>query len=341
MAKLSIIVPMGFVNQTCLEEGCKANTSEILFMQSLAKAKKDFELIIVDRNWPHRWKDVEHFLYKFIDKVMYIPPRPSVLIGYGFRVCGGMKNNGAIVSTGDVIAFTDDFTDIDGEVADKMVDYYEQTGNVLCPVTGYVPGHTPQDDNEQIFSGHNYGVHNATREQFILLNGYDENYDGSYGESDTDFEYRLDVLMTKMGRGTNQRLRRRRKDIFWKCINHRNGQCPQTRKKIWPKMPDSVLSIGDKSSAIRCNRCYFEVVSKPRADKGFVFCAPPTKEEIEELRKHICIFECIKDAKRNVDRKDQIDSYHGVLKANHDTAILMQTWYHNHKLQTGCFNPWR
>jgi len=327
-AKLSVIVPLGYIDQVSLFN--KELGDEFGHAAGLTKAKKEVELILVDRAWPTRWDLARKALGDFVEKTMYIPPRPSNALRMSYRACGRMRNSGAIVSTGDIVVFVDDYIYVDGEVADKCIVYYEDTGELLTPVYKPFPKNIKDCEKTLVKGGHNPGIYMAGRNHFVTLNGFDEAFSGCAWETDTDFEWRLDALLFRLA-GTRQGLRKIRRDCVWPVTGHANGRYPEKeRVSPWP-------GSNDRHTNIRCNKAYYNRISKPRRERGIYAALQPSKEELARLW-YGCNPNCQLCFRK--DRSEQVASYHGIFKADYATSYLMSMWYHDKQPQYGCFNPW-
>jgi hypothetical protein len=228
-------------------------------MAPLAQARSAVELVIVDRAWPSRWDRVKDAMGAMLDRVAYIPPKPSAIIAHGYRAASSMRNSGAIASRGEVLAFVDDFCWLGGDVADEVCAFYDENKKILCPLHHErTEEQIPEGDDFQVFSGHSPAVYMCTREDFAALNGFDENFDGAYGEEDTEFQNRLDRLLWL--RGQNGALRVRKRGLLWRASWHENGPLPEERTLPWEGASDSQY--------LRCNISYFRAVCQPRVERN-------------------------------------------------------------------------
>jgi len=139
MTTLSVIVPLGFVGQYIHDEhgNDTGGPDEFEHMAPLSDAKDGVELVIIDRAWPNRWSRVQEVLGDLIGRgaLVYAPPMPGKLIENGYRSCCAMRNAGAILSSGDILAFVDDYVSLEGRYAPEIIEHFERTGLVLCPVS--------------------------------------------------------------------------------------------------------------------------------------------------------------------------------------------------------------
>lgn len=292
MRTLSIILPLGFVNQV---PDANDYGDEFGHMAPLVEANCDVELIIVDRAWPDRWDRVEAMLGAMLDRVAYVPPKPSVFIDHGYRAVSSMRNAGALCSDAHLLAFVDDYLVLEPRATEAVCEHYLTTGRILCPVDR-VDGRAPIPQGPASdFSGHNPRIYMSRREDFIATNGFDEQYDGTWGEEDTDWQDRIDRHLY-----FQHQLRQRRQGVIWRWTHHANGSWREKKVPFWPE-------VGNQSY-LRCNRAYFQCVSHPRVEKNNVFGnVVPTDEELDKLRGHICLDGC--GVCNRSDREQQIASY--------------------------------
>jgi hypothetical protein len=327
MSKLSVIVAMGFVNQRNLERPELGD--EFDHMAPLAQARSEVELVIVDRAWPSRWDRVKDTMGAMLDRVAYIPPKPSAIVDHGYRAASSMRNSGAIASRGNLLAFIDDFCLLDGGVADEVCRFFAETGKVLCPLFHESVAESIPDDQVQVFSGHSPAVYMCTRQDFVSLNGFDENFDGAYGEEDTEFQNRLDRLLWL--RGQNEALRVRRKDLFWRRTWHENGQLPHPRREPWES--------GRDSGYLRCNPAFFQKVCTPRIERNdTVGNKVPTDEEMQALAEHRCTDTC--SLCNGSDRLQQLESYTGMFRVDEQVGLKVQATTET-PFVAGCNDPWK
>lgn len=312
MTILSIIVTLGFVDQKAQPGQAREGWDEFDHMVPLADVAGDIELIIVDRAWPSRWNRVEEALGKLLEqnRVVYIPPKKSKLVDNGYRACCSMRNAGAICSVGKLLAFVDDHFYLGADATDEVVRYFCETGGVLCPVArDEIDRRTPEGKPSDC-GGHNAGIYMCTREQFVELNGFDEHFDGSYGEEDTEFQDRLDRLMWLKQTG----FRKRHRGLLWPMTLHANGTFPQEQIPFWN---------GERHGGyLRCNRSYAHSICYPRIQDNRVRAnIPLTKEEEVVLRKDACREEC--SLCHGADRLEQVASYNGLLLPSQDIGLLV------------------
>jgi len=277
---LSIIVTMGFDNQVNL--GAPEIGDEFDHMAMAADADADFELVIVDRAWPNRWGRVQEALGSMLHRVHYIPPKPCELVDRGYRAVNSMRNSGAMCSRGEVLLYVDDYFQLDARSIERVCEVFEAERKLLCPV--YMENFGPGPDVEGLseFSGHNPGIYMCTRDQFCELGGYDENFDGAYGEADTDFQNRLDRMMWLRQKG----LRFREHGVQFLYTKHANNELPEERRAPWGEPSRS-------PSYLRCNRAFFRIVSTKRLETNDVVGNRiVSDEEIQRLRDEKCQDDC-------------------------------------------------
>ena len=328
MTTLSVVVPLGFINQYIHDEfgNDTGGGDEFYHMAPIMKVKDGIELVIIDRAWPTRWHRVEEELGELVARgaVIYAPPKPSPFVENGYRACCCMRNTGAICSSGDILAFVDDYVMLEGEFVQEIIEHYQRTGLVLCPVClPKIDQNTP-DGPPSDCGGHNSGIYMCSSEQFSELNGFDENLDGSYGEEDTEFQDRLDRLLWLRQKGYRQR----RKGLVWPRVEHTNGDFVQSLVPFWDGQPTK--------GNLRCNKSYVKNVSYPRIrDSKIRGNIPPTKEMLDKMRASPCTDICPRC--NASDREQQIESYADVLRMSPDISSEMSARVA--KLR-GKVNPW-
>jgi hypothetical protein len=328
---LSIIVTMGFINQKSL--GSPGRGDEFDHMAPAAKANAPIELIIVDRAWPNRWDRVQQALGGMLDKVKYIPPKPSKLIDIGYRAVNSMRNAGAIVSRGELLAFVDDYMWLDHKSIEAVWHEFESYNKILCPV--YMERLFPPEkySGNQEFSGHNPGIYMCSKQHFMQLGGFNENFDGAYGEADTEWQERLDRLLYTT---PHYHLRFRRRGVIFRRTAHANGNFPEEQQYPWPE-------IGPVKDAnyLRCNRAFYHCICKPRIRNHIIDASMPiTNEELLRLSRYTCTPTC--GVCRRKDRQLQIDSYRE-FEADRDVSFKMHRIFVTKGSITqsyGMNNPW-
>lgn len=331
MTTLSIIVSMGFIQQRNLlglvDYAVGHSGDEFDHMAPLIGSNADFELIIVDRAWPDRWGMVKDSLGGLIEKekLAYMPSKSSVLLDSGYRACCVMRNSGAICSTGDLLAFVDDYIWMDPAGVDRICEYYDETGGIICPVYSTEADFRTPEGPPSDFGGHNSGIYMCTREQFIELNGWDENFDGAYAEEDTEFQNRLDRLLWLRQAG----FRKRERGLVWPITRHENGKIVQNKIRPFETKLDD-------GGYLRCNKAYYDAVCHGRIDKSNTRGNTiPSDEEIKALAEYKCTERC--SICNREDRSEQVASYQKLLVV--DETIGKRTKANNEKY-SGKVNPW-
>lgn len=331
MTTLSIIVSMGFVEQKNLfnlaDNSYGHEGDEFNHMAPLKDAKSDIELIIVDRAWPNRWDRAQEALGDLIEqgRVAYIPSKPSVLFDSGYRTCCVMRNSGAICSTGKLLAFVDDYIWLDPIATDRVCEYFDETGGgILCPVYMKEADLRTPEGPPSDFGGHNSGIYMCTREQFIEMNGWDENFDGAYAEEDTEFQNRLDRLLWLRRVG----FRKRERGLIWPITKHANGIIPQKKVPLLEKIDDG--------GYLRCNKSYYDIVCHQRIDRNDIRGnVIPSDEDLLALLENKCTETC--GICHRSDRESQVASYQGELVVD---DLVGQKTNENSRKFTGKVNTW-
>lgn len=327
---LSLIITMGFIHQD--NTGDPLLGDEFDHLIGLVGAEAPFELIVVDRAWPRRWNRLSRVLGMSDVPLKYIRPKPSPFIDLGYRAVNVMRNSGAIVSEGDVLIFADDYFRMDGFSVDAIYQAWETNEDLLCPV--HRPEYFPPMDHagDQEFSGHNPGIYMSTREQFLKLGGFNENFDGAYGQADTEWQERLDRLLDTTD---GYKLRKRRKGLMWRKTDHTNGIFPQPLQYPWFDRFPGIVTTPDN---LRCNQAFYHLVVKPRIEAGVLDTTlPPTDREIETLRDNVCHAGC--ETCNRADRAYQAQSYR-TMEGDHRVTYRMERFYKLVDQPLGRFDPW-
>jgi len=338
---LSIIVTMGFINQD--NEEMPYLGDEFDHFYGIWSAQAPFELIVVDRAWPRRWCRMARIFGKPpVCNIKYIPCKPSLFAENGFRAVNAMRNSGAIVSSGDILAFVDDFFEMNSgprvishskpNPIDEILWAYKEEGIILCPV--HREEMWPAEDGYQPFSGHNPGIYMCTREQFEKLGGHNEHFDGAYGEEDTEFQDRLDRLLDQT---PEYKLRHRLRGLIWRRTYHRNGIFPQRPQYPWAEQfPELVSEVG--SNDLRCNRALFKYVVRPRIEAGNLDTTVALEtHEVEILRDNKCVDDCAVCGR--ADREHQAQTY-WTMPADHRIVEQMHEFQDRDDKHQVFFDPW-
>lgn len=327
---LSIIITMGFIHQD--NTGMPMLGDEFDHLEGFQDTRVPLELIVVDRAWPRRWNRLLRVLGMSGVKLKYIRPKPSPFVDYGYRAVNVMRNSGAIVSEGAVLIFADDYFRINGGSLDDIHSAWEKRQELLCPVhrEEYSP---PWDhDGDQEFSGHNPGIYMCSRAQFLKLGGFNENFDGAYGQADTEWQERLDRLLDTT---EVYKLRKRRRGLLWRKTDHTNGIFPQPLQYPWHEQFPDIVTTPDN---LRCNQAFYHLVIKPRIEAGILDTTlPPTDQEIETLRDNVCSPGC--ETCNRKDREYQAQSYR-TMSGDHQVPYRMRRFGKLENKPTGKFDYW-
>jgi hypothetical protein len=314
--KLSVVVALGYTEQR--SEGNPALGDEFDHVAP-ALGAEGVELILVDRAWPSRWDRVEATCGHHMDRVKYIPPRPTELQRRGYFCVASTFNSGAIVARGHLLMFVGDFLRLNAAVLHAVNVEFDATQQLLHP---YIPNWMKLDVRQRRFTGHNPGVKVCTARQFEIIGGYNEHLDGTSDNDDIEFQIRLDALMLK----ENMPPRIQRLGYELLRTNHANGVFPVPFDPLWPQAIRMRL---------RCNQSYVHALSIPRGQR-YEYKAPTrlTPEMLDALRRHDCDCpRCQAD-----DREQQLESY-AMQGDNPDIEELRrQAFYDGNR--DGMFNPW-
>jgi len=344
--RVSIILTLGYVDQEintsphgALPGECRDPDAgdEIDHAGAIQSATAPWELVIVDRMWPRRWGRVAEVFGKDNENVRYIPPKPSEILDLGYRAVSTMRNAGAIMATGNLFAFVDDFCKLEGATVDMMWLFLQEENLLLTPVI-----FPSMADKDEVFGGHNGGVYACTRDHFIRLCGFDEHFDGAYGEEDTEFENRLDQLLYRYGAvidGPKQRVHR--PGAVFPRTRHHNGVFEQDTTPPWEMEGGDDEQQRTLKTYLRCNRALFMRVydemirqgERIQANKPF----EPGSPELDSLRFAPCVEGC--GICNRPDREQQIESY---VRFAPDQRIVqnMNVTLEKHSDRSGSFDPW-
>jgi hypothetical protein len=324
---------MGFINQKNKEFPEKGD--EFDHMTPAVEAEVPLELIIVDRAWPSRWDRVKQALGGMLDRVQYIPSKPSKLLDMGYRAVNVMRNSGAIVSSGDLLAFVDDFCWLDPKSIEASWREFSKFKRILCPV--FSESIEPSKQGLMRFSGHNPGIYMCGRNNFKMISGFDENFDGAYGEADTEWQNRLDKYLYLNNLG----LRHRKNGVIFRRTYHHNGIFPEKLNPPW--------FISKESTILRCNIAYYHCICQKRLDSNiFNGSVSITNDELKRLETYNCSERLTKDERKNFgeceicnrdDRKQQIQSYKE-FPADICVVKKMKRFEESNIDKIGCYNPW-
>lgn len=321
---LSVTVVMGYTGQTNISAPVIGD--EFDHLVAAIGAKHNIELIIVDKAWPSRSKRVVRALEPMLANVRYIPPRPTFLTSRGYFGVSSAMNSGGVCSRGEILMFVGDFLNLQSTILDQVCNAYYEENKLLHPVIQSQAA-AVNTEKEQIFSGHNSGIKVVGRRHFEQTWGWEEYFDGAYGEDDVEWQQRLDVLISQ----ENVFKRVRRLGIDFHRSYHENGVMPVPFRPLWEH------PVPHKRVDLRCNRVFYQAVVYPRLQNGqFVGNQPLTPDELEALRTAKCTDHC--EICNRADRKKQIRSY--AMQDLPNIPILMrvmeQTIGHRH----GVLDPW-
>jgi hypothetical protein len=343
---MSIVACMGFVNQATSREGDPFLGDEFEHLAGFRDLSEDHQLVIVDRAWPRRWNRICSVFGRgtALGAVRYIPPKPSEFVIRGFRAASAMRNSGAICASGDLLIFLDDFISIDAEVFDQVWRAYQTENVLLHPFLQRIDTDAPLISGE--FSDHNPGIYMATAEQFAGTGGFEENLDGAYGEEDTEWQMRLDMLI-RVGNALDDDLERermspirvRREGLTLTQTPHENGRLPEKLDPPWPIDGLTVDQRENLRNALRCNKALFQHVLAPDIRSGTYDRGnqPLSGYQRQLLAETSCSPDCW--ICNRGDRAQQCSSYY-TYQPKPDIGEMMADWKDLLEGQRGMINPW-
>jgi hypothetical protein len=321
---LSIIVIMGYQGQTNLSAPVVGDEFEHL--AEVANTKHNVELIIVDKAWPYRSKRVIRTLESMLARVRYIPPRPTLLTSRGYFGVSSAMNSGGVCSQGQLLMFVGDFMRLQSGILDEVCDAFYEEDKLLHPVIQSI-SESLNVEKEQIFSGHNSGIKVCARHHFEKTWGWEEYFDGAYGEDDVEWQQRLDLLNNE--EGVFKRVRRL--GIDFHRSYHENGVMPIPFRPLWDQ------PVEHKRVSLRCNRVFYQSVVYPRLDRGeYRGNQVVTPEELAVLRAAKCSDHC--EICNREDRSKQLRSY--AMQDLPNIPLLMSVMERTVGHRSGVLDPW-
>jgi hypothetical protein len=340
--RLSIIVIMGYVGQESLDPDV---ADEIACLRRLPEADIPLEVVIADRAWPVRWCRIREELGDMLDRVRYVPVRPSEWVRRGMYVVSGAMNSGAICSSGSLLLMSGDHSLYDPRQLEMMYTAWFNSEILYAPVVDFSWGEYQLPKTIEPVQGLNVGPRLLTREMLRQIGGWEEAFDGSRGRDDEGIDLCLEVLLKK----EYDLERLRHPDLIIHKVPHKNGHLPFKYDPPWtePMTPDRVRA--------RCNLAFAQKIVYPRYEaRQYRANLPVGRGELSRLREscdisilhhaphvprstllqanqHIC-------ACRRPDREQQLESYTKEQLPN--VAALMDSFEEEFGTQYGCFDPW-
>ena len=340
--RLSIVVIMGYVGQECLEDGF---LDEIDCLRRLPETQVPLEVTIVDRVWPYRWPRIRQVLDYMLDRVRYVPVRPTEWVRRGMYSVSGAMNSGGICSSGSLLLMSGDHSFYDPKHLEMMFSAWHSQQILYAPVVDFSWGTFQLPEREEEVHGLNVGPRLLTRTMLQQINGWEEAFDGSRGRDDECIDLCLEVLLKK----EYDLVRLRHPQLVIHKVKHKNGRLPLKYDPPWttPITPDRVR--------LRCNLAFAQHIVAPRYKQGQYRanqhlhqhdidrigrgCDVTVLHHVERVppamllraNQHIC---CCK----RKDRKQQLDSYQQFEAP--DIAALMDRFDEEFGRQYGCFDPW-
>jgi hypothetical protein len=340
--RLSIIVIMGYVGQECLEPNVR---DEIDCLGLLPEVKVPLEITIVDRAWPHRWGRIRQVLGDMLDRVRYVPVRPTEWVRRGMYSVSGAMNSGGICSSGSLLLMSGDHSFYSPRQMDMMYSAWHAENVLYAPVVDFSWGEHQLPEKVESVSGLNVGPRLLTRIMLQEINGWEEAFDGSRGRDDECIDLCLEVLL----REKYDMVRLRHPKLIIHKVRHKNGHLPLKYEPPWtkPVTPDRVR--------LRCNLAFAQRVVYPRYEARLHRANNPLPQHVIDrigkgcditrlhhvqhvppamllqANQHIC---CC----NRKDREQQLETYTQFEAP--DIAGLMDRFEEEFGKQYGCFDPW-
>lgn len=171
---------------------------------------RDFEFIISDYVWENRKKEFDFSSVQCNFPIYHVPITHSRFKDLGYVAIAGCKNNAIMYSSGEILVFLDDCSAFESNYLSKIVNIINVQKTFPNPLhvknVGYNPqmgvsGQMVKDCRFVLFDHykkdiivnnfHLYGYMTCTRDAAMVINGFDEMFDGSRQLEDIDFGERL------------------------------------------------------------------------------------------------------------------------------------------------------
>lgn len=254
---MSVVVILGFKTEDQPTDEPNSIGDEFDHMAGLKRLERDWELIVVDRDYPSRLhRMVEVFGHD--GPWRYLPPRPNLWVKEGMWSVSSSMNSGAICSRGELLVMSGDYNVFVPEQFEFIYDGWFNERKLYQPVVDFIWGVYQIPKQEEPVVGLNVGPRVVTRIMFRLMNGWDEGYDGSKGMEDEDFDIRIDVL-SRAGNGASgigQRFRS--PNLVMHKTKHSRGAPPNEYRPPWTH------PVTPPWYRLRCNLAYMNRVVIPR-----------------------------------------------------------------------------
>lgn len=196
------------------------------FMESLRKQTYcDFEVVIADILHGQR---PNYFIDNPEDfRVIHVPVKPNVWSKRGLCGISTTKNTCLMYATGDVFVFVDDCISFKSDYLEKIAKDINSASAVTTRYEYRLGDELKTVDRRRADSQKLYGQIALSADNWLVLNGYDEMYDGSKGLEDCDLGRRIGQMGLKVKyQFDNIVTYQMHKEL--PTISYRNGvRCPQ------------------------------------------------------------------------------------------------------------------
>lgn len=334
----SITVILGYVGQKSHEPEVP---NEIAALKGLCDVEVPIELIIVDRAWPERWDLITDTLPGMLERVRYVPVRPTQYVEKGMFAVSGAMNSGAICSTGELLLSSGDFSVFTPKQIELMYRGWFDHGKLYAPVVDISWGRFQIPTKIAPVTGLNVGPRLYSRNMLRMIGGWEEALDGSRGRDDETIDLSLDMVLRTMGLE-----RWRHPELVIHKARHEGGQMPQVFIPPWS---------GTEWKFLRCNLSFAQKVLAPRRARGeFRLNLKVTKDDIAAMREPCDITKLheVHGVHRSVleqsnqiicqcqrgDRPQQLDSYDGWIPPNF--CNLQDRFLRRYGRSHGLLDPW-
>lgn len=162
---------------------------EFLMRQLRKQTFKDFEVVIADVNYEKRKDYFEKHPEKF--PVKHVPVKPNIWLPFNSCAIATTKNTFLLHARGTIIISMGDCAEFDENYIMRVVQWIEKG---YCVTHRYSINQGNEVVVKDVRLKDSKDVHGnvaMSTQDWLLINGYDEMFDGSKGSEDIDIGYRL------------------------------------------------------------------------------------------------------------------------------------------------------